>query len=638
MTSKSLKIETRKARSDFRVALVNMPFGSAQRPSIQLGLLAVIGEAAGFQIDTHYLNLNLASEIGLDVYDHLCMHRGYMTGDWLFAVAAFGQNATRPTDSYFDAFPSERRWSKSIGQDTDFLVKLRSTVLPAYIRRCVSDIEWNRYAVVGFTTTFQQNVASLALASAIKKRFPDVRIVFGGANMDGDMGVQTLRAFPFVDMVVSGEGELAFPNLLCALEGNNDPSSIPGVLTRELNGQVTGEQAPPYSELDQLPTPDYSAYFDQARALGLLDALASKLNIPFEGSRGCWWGAKHHCTFCGLNGAGMSYRSKTPQRVMVELGELSVAYHVTAFEAVDNILDRGYLNTLFAEIAENKLDFRFFFEVKANMGREEIRKLAMGGVREVQPGIESMSTAVLRLMRKGCTMLQNVLCLKWCTYYGIGVSWNLLFGFPGESEQDYVEQLSVLKNIAHLQPPNGFDRIWLERFSPYYTNADQYGVRNIRPTNSYEHVYPDYVALDQIAYFFDYEMPEALGEHETHVPMSILEATRTWVSHWQEIWSSDNRFVLSYRRTPQGVLVDSARGSNDRTTVSLSGPAAEMLVFCGEAIRSAQAVKNHLLESCKEDLSLLDVREALHEFCNAGLMLSENDKFLALPLPSNPNW
>jgi len=625
-------------RTGFHTALVSMPFGSATAPSIQLGLLAAICERAGFSVDARYPNLDLAAELGVSLYERLCEHRGHMTGDWLFAPAAFGTAAVGSSERFFERFPSERAWGENLCGDAGFLAQLRSQILPAYVDRIAAG-DWGQYALVGFSSTFQQNVASLALARRIKARWPRTLIAFGGANLDGDMGAELLRAFGWVDVVVSGEGDAALPALLTAVEAGADPAGIAGVLTRGTDGAVTGAQAPPTGTLDDLPTPDYHAYFRQARELGLDDELAPLVRIPFESSRGCWWGAKHHCTFCGLNGLGMGFRDKKPERVLRELDDLSAAHGSTSFDAVDNILSLGYLDTLFANIADAKLDFRFFYEVKANMGRDKIRKLAHGGVQIVQPGIESMSTHVLQLMRKGCTMLQNVLCLKWCSYYRIGVAWNLLHGFPGELEEDYVAQLEVLRAITHLQPPKGFGRIWLERFSPYYTDAEAFGVRGVRPSGSYTEVYPEHVGLDRLAYFFDYEMPDALGKaaHGTaHAP--ILGETARWVAHWQELWARSMQPSLTFRRIPRGVLVDRDDGAGSRRTVPLSGAPAEMLLCCSDRIQAVRAVTDHLLETTGEAFSPDDVRETLEAFCDAGLMVGEADRFLSLPLPANSHW
>jgi ribosomal peptide maturation radical SAM protein 1 len=632
---------TQAARSStrpFRTALVNMPFGSTRRPSIQLGLLSAIGRKAGFDIDAHYLNLDLAAEIGVDFYEHLCEHRGHMTGDWLFGHAAFPSDDMPPSEAFFDAFPGERDWAAEIGRTPEEIVHLREVTIPAFVERCACAVDWSVYSMIGFTNTFQQNVASLALARQIKS-VKDLRIVFGGSNMEGEMGRSMLASFPEIDLVVSGEADRTFPALLLALRSEVDYAGIPGVLTRTGTGgrDVTGRQSSPFYALEENPEPDYADYFERVRDLGLMDSLAPDLSLPIETSRGCWWGAKHHCTFCGLNGASMGYRSKSAARVMDEVDALSRAHSITNFEAVDNILDRKLSKTFFANIEEARLDFRFFFEVKANMNREDIRRLARGGVRGIQPGIESLSTPILKLMRKGCSMLQNVLCLKWSRYYGVGVSWNLIFGFPGESVEDYERQLNVLHALGHLEPPNGFDRIWLERFSPYYSQADAFGLTEVRPTRSYNYVYPSGSDVEGIAYFFDYTMPNALSPEDPRA-RDVIDRTRELVAQWNAAWTSPTRPALTYRKTLSGILIDRVSRNGKHTTVALDGTNSEILEFCCSAIRSRHAVVEHLRAHLDPGIGSDEVSEVLEAFCDAGLMVGENDCYLSLPLPANANW
>src|SRR4029077_7134134 len=164
--------------------------------------------------------------------------------------------------------------------------------------------------------------------------------------------------------------------------------------------------------------------------------------------RGCWWGAAHQCTFCGLNGTSLSYRSKSPERVLAEGRELEDRYGVSDFEAVDNILDMGYHKTLLPELAAARRppsangprrplsangqsrDRRIFYEIKANVSRAQVAALVDAGVMWVQPGIESLHSEVLALMDKGIQGWQNVQLLKWARELGLRLSWSILWGFP----------------------------------------------------------------------------------------------------------------------------------------------------------------------------------------------------------------
>ena len=616
---------------DFRVALICMPFSSAERPSIQLGLLSAIAAQSGYSVDSYHFNLDLASELSPQLYERFCEHRGQMTGEWLFAPSAFGSDAPFNDLAFFQRFPDEVDWANEIGIDSTFLSNLRHMLLPGFIDGCVTKIDWGQYRLIGFSSTFQQNVASLALARRLKSRYPHIAIVFGGANMDSEMGVENLRAFPFVDFVAIGEADLSFPALLDALANGKARDGIPGILCQD-KALVDAPPARPTSGLSVLPTPNYDLYFERATELGLLTHYKGLWSLPFESSRGCWWGNKQHCTFCGLNGLNMSFRAKSPQRVLEELSELSRRYRITSFTAVDNILDLNFIKEFFPKIGEARADFQFFYEVKANLTREQIRTLYLGGVRRIQPGIESMSTHILKLMRKGSSMLQNVRCLKWCYYYGIRVSWNLIWGFPGETEDDYSRELKVLKSISHLEPPISCSRIWLERFSPHFWDREKYGVRNVRPKDSYSYVYPEFVDLKKISYFFEYEMDNV-------VPSETHGSTQRWIVEWQASWCSGYRHSLTYRRTFEGLLVDFDWGPERNGTISLPGPLGEIYEFCGDTIHTPRQVVDYLVSLDKDyRFAESDVQDVLDILCSRGLMLGDDGKYLSLALPANPNW
>src|SRR5205823_5236271 len=128
------------------------------------------------------------------------------------------------------------------------------------------------------------------------------------------------------------------------------------------------------------------------------------------------------------------------------------------------------------------------------------------GVKQLQPGIESLSTPILRLMDKGVTGLQNVRLLKWCEEIGIRLDWNFLYGFPGEDPAEYEQLSDLVPSLMHLRPPSGLGRIRLDRFSPYFDQPDANGMVNVRASAAYRHIYPlKPTELDRLAYFFAYD-------------------------------------------------------------------------------------------------------------------------------------
>jgi ribosomal peptide maturation radical SAM protein 1 len=618
-------------RRRLRMALVNMPWSWTYMPSIQCGLLQSIVRNAGHDCDVLYLNLELAAWLGDDTYQqvvrvddqagHFCQ-----LGEWLFSSAAFGD--IRPEGEYFTDYPEvAENWSKPSGADPERLTALRRDILPAWLEHCVQSVDWSSYDLVGFSSTFLQNNASFALGRLLKARFPDLPLVFGGANFDGGMGVAYADKLSWLDYVVSGEGDIALPRLLDRIAaGSSEP--IPGVYERGRAGGAPGE-APRTHNLDTLPEPDYRDYFaclakhDRAQVLA-----GDDIRIHVELSRGCWWGAKHHCTFCGLNKLGMAYRSKSGTRAMAELEDLLRTYATARVDAVDNILDMKYLTDFLAELAERRWDIDLFYEVKANLTRDQLALMRRAGIQRIQPGVESLSTRLLSLMRKGSTRLINIRLLKWARYYGIAVQWHVLCGFPGESDADYTEQAELMPLLHHLQPPRTLHGVWLERFSPYFTDPASFGITDVRPQPSYGHVYPPDLDHSKIAYYFDHECGQTASSE-------AYERVSAAITEWKRAWSRRDRPVLFYQRLPGRVSIIDTRSGQPRRAV-LEGWQAEAYEACGDTIRSNKGIHQQLLNQ-GFDLPLEAVTEFLDDCCQSRVMVSEDDKYLSLALPQDLN-
>jgi ribosomal peptide maturation radical SAM protein 1 len=419
---------------------------------------------------------------------------------------------------------------------------------PALVRRWAGDLVAAGPRVVGLSSTFQQNVASLALARELRRLRPpeELAILMGGANCEGEMGRALAESFPAIDRVVSGEAESVIVALVReALAG------------RAAAGGDRFRTGSPVTELDRLPLPDFADYF----ALADAGDLGADSHLVAESSRGCWWGAKSHCTFCGLNGETMAFRSKSPARMAAELTALSERYQRRFFMMADNILDMRYATTLLPDLAGRHL--RFFYEVKANLRKDQLATLAAAGVTWIQPGIESLSTPILRLMRKGTTRLQNVQLLKWCDELGMRVSWNLLYGFPGEPPEEYPAMAELMPRLVHLPPPAAGARVRLDRFSPYFREPARHGITAIRPAWAHDYAFGPLSPAQRarIAYFFEFD--HADGRQPETYAASALDA----VDRWYE--ASRRQARLEFVRTGDGPAVyDTREGERQLTPLS----------------------------------------------------------------------
>jgi ribosomal peptide maturation radical SAM protein 1 len=498
------------------VALVSMPFAGLVRPSLALGLLQGVLRRDGFPCRSFYLNLDFAEELGTRLY-HLVCHlgpTGCQAGDWAFAEAAFGDQAP-PADLYLDCLP--RAWgglretprARAVLRDLRFI---RGTA-QAFVERAARQVLAWRPRIVGCTTSLDQTVASLALLREVRRQDPEVRTMLGGSNCETRMGMALHRNFPWIDYLVSGEADGLLPGL-CRAIGRHG-TAIP---TSDLPAGVLGPQHrhagyPPElaraleRDLDALPDPDFDDYFQRLHASPLARVVAPAL--PVEASRGCWWGARRPCTFCGLNGSSMAYRSRRPEALLEALDRQVCRYGPRRVFLVDNILDHGYLRSLVPALAKRSDPLRLFCEVRANLRPDQLRALKKAGAVWLQMGIESFHPQHLRLMDKGVQVWQNVCALRQARESGLWVSWLLLWGFPGEQDDWFTEMARLLPWIEHLQPPLFFLRIRFDRYSVYQTRAREFGL-HLEPIGAVGRIYPlPEEELADLAYaFLDREDPD----------------------------------------------------------------------------------------------------------------------------------
>ncbi|WP_327753984.1 RiPP maturation radical SAM C-methyltransferase (plasmid) [Sphingobium sp. SJ10-10] len=603
------------------MALINLPWASFRRPSIQLGLLGAIARQGGHHVTLAHLNLELAARLGKPLYDAIAEHRSTSLGDWLFARAAFPDTAP-------DGAPFIERYRKILGdvlQRVDgpsltALLAFREGGAERFLREQIAAQDWQDVQLFGLTSTFQQNTACFAMARLLKQHFPQATIVAGGANFDGEMGEEWVKAAPQIDIIVSGEGDVAFPRLLDAIGCAEPLDKVPNLIFLKDGQPHRTARLPVLRDLDSLPLPDYDEYFERAHRLGLLTSGARlDVDLPVETSRGCWWGERRHCTFCGLNGQSMAFRSKSSDRVRDEFAALTRRYRSYRLFAVDNIADMKFHKSLFPDLAEQGTSYDIFYEVKSGLLPDHLERLKAAGVSRIQPGIESLSTHVLGLMDKGVRAIANVNLLRWSAILGMDVSWNLLWGFPGEHDQDYLDQAKLARNLWHLQPPIGVSRIWLERFSPLFQRRGE-DVSPPIPEASLAGVYPNAVDLSRAAYFFEYDL-------ETDVSSESYAALSEVSGEWKEQWSSSRLPRLDFHYSPGFLQIDDLRDPSREGVFTYEGDAAEIY----RAMTRIPRTVEQLLADSKAPSDRMDI--IIDEFCALGLAMRDGEQLLALALP-----
>lgn len=613
-------------KSDQKVLLLNMPYGALDHPALGISLLKTVLTEQHIACDIRYLNFPFAEFIGTDEYNWISLELPYtaFTGDWTFTHLLYGEN-TKTENRYIQDILREI-WHLS---DSDILRILSIKNMAYYfLNFCLEAIPWKEYAIVGFTSTFEQNIASLALAKRIKERYSNIVIVFGGANWEAEMGLELHRCFHFVDFVCSGEAEKSFSSLVQSLLFNKSGikiTKIPGIVYRCKGQSIPTGQAEIVCNLDHLPVPDYSDYFND-----LSTATISIIpTLLFETSRGCWWGNKSQCLFCGLNGTKLSFRSKSFKRAFEEICYLADKWQTTFLEAVDNILDMRYFSDLLPALANAKKPLQLFYEVKANLDREHVKILKEAGVTQIQPGIESLNDNILKLMRKGTTTLKNIQLLKWCKEFNINVYWNIIYGFPGEKKDDYDAMLKLLPAISFLDPPIAYGPVRLDRFSPYFNNSDQYGFTNVRPLKVYNYIYPfSAETVNRIAYSFDYDYKSRAN------PISYVSQLIDYIETWKG--KLEKGVLYSTKRSYDTLILIDERPDAFQPEFKLLGIERAVYEFC-EEIRNVKQIMQKLNDLFPDrKIAEEQLVEILDMFINYRLMITDGKNYLSLAIPQHP--
>ena len=640
------------------VCLVQMPYAAVERPSLALGILKASLTRVGIESTTLYPNLQFAEEIGMEVYLGVnSIPFNWLLGEWTFARAAFPE-FTPEYSGYFDLPVLKNELATKTKANTFLaraprgysvqkaLIELRERT-PDFVDRVARRILEESPSLVGCTSTFQQHCAALAVLRRIRELSPDVVTVIGGANCEGPMGVATHRNFDWLDFVVSGEADLLFPVLTRKIleQGADIPQSeLPvGVLGPELRENPGLLSHPPrvvLHQMDETPIPDFDQYFEQVSHSKLKPFIQH--GLPIETARGCWWGAKSHCTFCGLNGDGMGFRSKSPDRVLEEFEYLSERHGIRDFNVVDNILDMRYLKNVVPSFAERTEPYYAFFETKANLKKDQVRLLGEAGIRYIQPGIESLHQGPLDLIGKGCTPMLNLQILKWSLEYGMRVEWLFLFGFPGEKEEWYASVAEWMPQISHFNAPSSITAVQFHRFSPYHSMASQYGL-NLAPEKAYPFVYPlSEEELKEFAYYFDdHEQREALSwqvdGQTTKVMSNFYSAVIAWRSAWLQasLVAGAERPELEYRVGSDGCWTIRDTRSCAVAPEHHLGALETSMMRCADGAVNAKKLSADVSKLGLSDGSWEAIEPVVQDLISKRLMLEIDGQYLALPVPAD---
>jgi radical SAM superfamily enzyme YgiQ (UPF0313 family) len=286
--------------------------------------------------------------------------------------------------------------------------------------------------------------AAVRAAENVKKHQPEVPIIFGGWHSTLSVH-QTLRE-PFVDAVVRGQGELTLLELVERIAAGESWHGVRGVSFKE-NGAVVDEPERPITNINELPCPKYDLVNHDLYA-----AASGRRQLAYTSSVGC----PYQCNYCTDQ---VFYKRRfnayTAERVVSDLSDLVPRYgieHVPFFDS-NFLVDRRRAVAIAQGIIESKIKFQWDFQASTDflsrMSDDDVSLLAASGVRHIGFGTESTSESVLSLMNKKFQRVEQMVeSARKTEKAGIQVVFNIILGYPGETEDDRQQTFRTMSEIA----------------------------------------------------------------------------------------------------------------------------------------------------------------------------------------------
>lgn len=615
------------------VVFLSAPYTFPPSASLALSMFKARLAEEGMRASVYYPMFRMMQLMG----EELCRRLSNMTSTTLFEEFIFahltGMRGIRSPEE-FAAAAAGRDPRIDPGQFTRLLreaMAAAETCTEEAAQRIVS----LRPRLLAASSLFTQNNGSLAILKRVRELDPDIRTMLGGVNCSGGAGAAILCAYPQVDAVFFGEGDEGIAQACRAL--------ITGDMTRRPEGLLLrGEPIPevlPHPmtrDMNKTPIPDYSDFLLQKDAecppemRSYLPESGLGPLLLVEGSRGCWWGEKRACSFCGLNGEKNVYRAKAPERLFEEIRQLSERYGTGTFELTDNVLSRETVRALPPLLKTLDRELLLVAEVRAGLTEQELKNLSDAGFHVLQAGIETLQDHMLSLMGKGGSALGNVAFMKYCMRNDVDLIWNLLYAIPGERAEDYEEMTALLPKLTHLRPPNGPIPILYQKYSRYHSAPEDYGLE-LKPCALYPYIYGDNAELiEKAAFYYDLTGGETAALFKAHE--ALHQALREAVAAWLAAWNRETPPRLTVGAREGYLVITDTRACRRSNGSFLQGAEAALCAVC-----DAPVSLHTILEKLGGQYTEKRIRQALDWMTERGYVIGLGGKYLFLALPEDPN-
>ena len=403
----------------------------------------------------------------------------------------------------------------------------------------VDALAQNDAEVFGFSSICSSYPLTLRLAREVKRLHPKAYVVLGGPQATA-VDRETLEAFPWVDVVVRGEGDYTFPRLVDKLVEQRSFTGVEeplGITFRQNGTVVRTPDSALITDLDSLPLPAYQ-----------MDPLITRRQaVQLEGGRGC----PYHCTFCSTNRFFRhASRFKSTNTILRQMKELHERYGITDFSLVHDTftLDRERVVEFADALQGSGGAYRWSCSARTDTVDEELLGLmARSGCHGIFFGVETGSSKLQQRINKKLDLGKAGEAIRSATGHGIQTTVALIAGFPEEERGDLsdtvhffvnatrsehvVPQLTLLAPLAGTPIEKRYrDRL---RFDHIYSDMSQSGWREDRTDlefiEKFPRVFPNFYSVPtllprpyiaEVTYFLD-----GMAIWFRWLPIALLDAS-----------------------------------------------------------------------------------------------------------------
>ena len=344
--------------------------------------------------------------------------------------------AIRYLEKYCNRYQEEKNYS----------IQIKEFSINESLDQIMAEIYESRADVLAFSVYIWNVEHTLSLIDRLKKVLPEAILVAGGPEVSYDP-VEILEENPALDLIVKGEGEETFRELLAVLAGKEPEvlEGIPGIVYRDKGGQIReNPERELIRDLDRIPFP----YTEEELA-----KLKNKL-IYYEASRGC----PYNCSYC-LSSTIKGVRAFSLDRVKEDL-LLFIRNKVRQIKFVDRTFnyDKKRAREIFEFLMKNRGDTSFHFEITAELLDEELLELlqrAPEGLFQFEIGVQTTNERTLELIDRRMDfdrLASNVRVLR--EQDNIKLYLDLIAGLPEEDYQSFQrsfdEAYALNPHVLHL--------------------------------------------------------------------------------------------------------------------------------------------------------------------------------------------